>query len=123
MKEVVRSAEREPVASVATASRRYVPGLPAALRTVSLTMPAFVVVQLMRAVLAARFLAALTTRRFGVIRRPLRTMRTGAGSLKFDGRLAGKALKAGTYRIEAVATDATGSRSALRTTSFRVIVR
>ena len=47
----------------------------------------------------------------------------GAGSLKFDGRLAGKALKPGTYRLEAVATDATGSRSALRTTSFKVVVR
>src|SRR3954470_6807858 len=55
------------------------PGLPAALRTVSLTVPGVVVVQLMRAALAARFLEALTTRRLGVIRRPWRTMRTGAG--------------------------------------------
>jgi PKD repeat protein len=47
--------------------------------------------------------------------------KAGKNKLKFSGRLKGKALKPGSYRVTAVATDSSGGRSAPRSVSFHVV--
>jgi hypothetical protein len=59
-----------------------------------------------------RFLARLTRR-----------ARAGARSLAFTGRMKGRTLKAGSYRMRVRATDAAGNRSAVRTVRFRIVKR
>jgi hypothetical protein len=46
--------------------------------------------------------------------------KAGKNKLPFSGKLKGKALKPGSYRATAVATDSSGGRSAPRSVSFRV---
>ena len=46
--------------------------------------------------------------------------RAGNNAFVFTGRLRGRALRAGTYRLVAVATDAAGQRSASRSTRFAI---
>ncbi len=50
-----------------------------------------------------------------------RSFKLGAGHLTFSGRVAGRALKRGRYRLEAVATDAAHNRSKTATTSFTIV--
>jgi hypothetical protein len=50
-----------------------------------------------------------------------RSFKRGSGHLTFSGRVAGKALKRGTYRLEVVATDAAHNRSKTATTSFTIV--
>jgi len=45
----------------------------------------------------------------------------GRNSVKFSGRLKGRALASGAYRASFTATDAAAQRSAVRTVSFRVV--
>jgi Domain of unknown function (DUF4394) len=45
----------------------------------------------------------------------------GRGTLKFSGRIGGRALKPGSYRASLTATDAAGQRSAVRTVQLRVV--
>jgi hypothetical protein len=59
-----------------------------------------------------RFLARLTRR-----------AKAGARSLAFSGRVKGRTLKPGSYRLRVRATDAGGNRSAARTVRFRVVRR
>lgn len=49
-----------------------------------------------------------------------RTLKAGTSSFRFTGRIAGKALKPGRYRLRAVATAA-GKPSAVRRASFRIV--
>jgi hypothetical protein len=49
--------------------------------------------------------------------------RQGANRLRFTGRLAGRALSAGRYRLRAVARDGAGNASRARRTPFRIAVR
>ncbi len=59
-----------------------------------------------------RFLTRLTRR-----------AKAGARSLAFSGRVKGRTLKPGSYRLLVRATDAAGNRSAARTVRFRVVRR
>ena len=59
-----------------------------------------------------KFLARLTRR-----------ARAGARSLAFSGRVKGRTLKPGSYRMLVRATDAVGNRSAARTVRFKVVSR
>jgi hypothetical protein len=45
---------------------------------------------------------------------------TGANALRFMGRLRGRTLKRGKYRLVAVAVDAAGNRSGAVRRSFRI---
>jgi hypothetical protein len=45
----------------------------------------------------------------------------GRGTLKFSGRIGGRALKPGSYRASLTAADAAGQRSAVRTVQLRVV--
>ena len=45
---------------------------------------------------------------------------TGANSLRFSGRLGGRELSPGRYRLTAVATDGAGNAGAARTATFRI---
>jgi Domain of unknown function (DUF4394) len=47
--------------------------------------------------------------------------KAGRNSLKFSGRIRGRALTRGPYRASLTATDAAGQRSSVRTVSFRVV--
>jgi hypothetical protein len=47
--------------------------------------------------------------------------KAGANKLKWNGRLKGKPLSAGSYRATAIATDKAGGRSAAKTVGFRVL--
>lgn len=47
--------------------------------------------------------------------------RVGANRFHFAGRIAGKALRPGRYRLSAVARNAAGLRSSARTVDFRVV--
>ena len=47
----------------------------------------------------------------------------GTNSFTFTGRLRGRKLRAGRYRLRAVATDAAGNRSATRRGAFRIVRR
>jgi hypothetical protein len=46
---------------------------------------------------------------------------TFSGSLRFSGRLHGRALRPGRYRARVVATDPAGNRSAPRRVAFRIV--
>jgi Ca2+-binding RTX toxin-like protein len=59
-----------------------------------------------------RFLTRLTRR-----------AKAGARSLAFSGRVKGRTLKPGSYRLRVRATDAAGNRSAARTVRFKVVRR
>jgi predicted phage tail protein len=59
-----------------------------------------------------KFLARLTRR-----------AKAGARSLAFTGRMKGRTLKPGSYRMRVRATDAAGNRSAARTVPFRIVKR
>jgi hypothetical protein len=50
-------------------------------------------------------------------------MSAGAHSVSFSGRVRGQALKPGAYKVSLRATDPTGNRSTLATTSFRILRR
>jgi hypothetical protein len=50
-------------------------------------------------------------------------MSAGAHSVGFRGRLRGRALKAGAYKVRIRATDPSGNRSRATTTSFRIVRR
>ncbi|MGI9081708.1 MAG: InlB B-repeat-containing protein [Thermoleophilaceae bacterium] len=50
-----------------------------------------------------------------------RNGRAGASSFRFTGRLSGRALKRGRYRLVARSTDAAGNRSAPRRARFRIV--
>ncbi len=52
----------------------------------------------------------------------VRTGRAGANRILLDGRLGGRALAAGRYRVRLVAADAAGNRSAPATRAFRITV-
>jgi VCBS repeat protein/FG-GAP repeat protein len=58
-------------------------------------------------------------------RRPVGTLRragrAGANRVAFSGRIGRRALRRGTYRLTATATDPAGNRSRPRTTRFRVV--
>jgi hypothetical protein len=45
----------------------------------------------------------------------------GANSFKFTGRLGGRKLKPGRYRLVQVAVDAAGNRSATKGVGFRIV--
>jgi hypothetical protein len=45
----------------------------------------------------------------------------GANSFKFTGRLGGRTLKPGRYRLVEVAVDAAGNKSATRRVRFRIV--
>jgi hypothetical protein len=45
----------------------------------------------------------------------------GSNSFRFTGRLRGRALRPGRYRLVAVATDGAGNRSPARRTGFRIV--
>jgi hypothetical protein len=47
--------------------------------------------------------------------------RTGANSTRFSGRLRGRRLPAGRYRVTAMATDPAGGKSLARTAAFRIV--
>jgi hypothetical protein len=47
--------------------------------------------------------------------------KAGANSFRFSGRIGGKALKRGNYRLVAIATDATGNKSAAKRHPFRIV--
>ena len=49
--------------------------------------------------------------------------KAGTNRLRFNGRLKGRALPAGKYRLVAVAIDAAGNRSAIRRAAFRIVRR
>jgi hypothetical protein len=49
--------------------------------------------------------------------------KTGANSFRFAGRIGGHALRAGSYRLRAVATDAGGRRSVAKLVRFRIAKR
>ena len=51
------------------------------------------------------------------------TATKGANRRTFRGRLNGRALAAGRYRLVARATDAAGNRSAIRRAAFRIVRR
>jgi hypothetical protein len=53
----------------------------------------------------------------GVLRR---TLAAGTQTLRFTGRLGGRRLRAGSYRLTIVATDAAGNRTTRRGPVFRV---
>jgi hypothetical protein len=59
-----------------------------------------------------RFLTRLTRR-----------AKAGARSLAFSGRVKGRTLRPGSYRLVVRATDAAGNRSAARTVRFKVVGR
>jgi hypothetical protein len=59
-----------------------------------------------------KFLARLTRR-----------AKAGARSLAFSGRVKGRTLRPGSYRLVVRATDASGNRSAARTVRFKVVGR
>jgi hypothetical protein len=48
--------------------------------------------------------------------------KAGTNSFKFTGRLAGKALKPGSYRLVAVARDAAGNASSVKRARFRIVL-
>jgi hypothetical protein len=48
------------------------------------------------------------------------TGRAGANEVRFDGKVGGRRLKAGSYRLALTATDAAGNRSTLARAAFRV---
>jgi Ca2+-binding RTX toxin-like protein len=50
-----------------------------------------------------------------------RRAKAGARSLAFSGRVKGRTLRPGSYRLRVRATDAAGNRSAVRTVRFRVV--
>ena len=52
-----------------------------------------------------------------------RNMSAGAHSISFSGRVGGRALKPGAYKVTFRATDPTGNRSHATTTSFRILRR
>jgi Ca2+-binding RTX toxin-like protein len=52
-----------------------------------------------------------------------RRAKAGARSLAFSGRVKGRTLKPGSYRLRVRATDAAGNRSAVRTVRFKVVRR
>jgi hypothetical protein len=52
---------------------------------------------------------------------PLKPAKAGARTLRFTGRIGAKALKPGTYRLVAQATDAAGTVSKARTLTFSVV--
>jgi hypothetical protein len=52
-----------------------------------------------------------------------RRARAGARSLAFSGRVKGRTLRPGSYRVIVRATDAAGNRSAARTVRFKVVGR
>jgi len=52
-----------------------------------------------------------------------RRARAGSRSLAFTGRVKGRTLKPGSYRLLVRATDAAGNRSAARTVRFKVVRR
>ena len=52
-----------------------------------------------------------------------RRAKAGARSLAFSGRVKGRTLKPGSYRLLVRATDAAGNRSAARTVRFKVVRR
>jgi hypothetical protein len=45
---------------------------------------------------------------------------TGANSLRFSGRLGGRKLAAGRYRLTAIAKDAAGNAGTAKTAKFRI---
>jgi hypothetical protein len=47
--------------------------------------------------------------------------RAGANSTRFSGKVRGRRLPAGRYRVTAVATDPAGGRSLARTAAFRIV--
>jgi len=47
--------------------------------------------------------------------------RAGANSFRFTGRLTGRALRPGSYRLVAVSTDAAGNRGIARRIGFRIV--
>jgi hypothetical protein len=49
--------------------------------------------------------------------------RAGTNALRWSGRLRGRALRRGTYRIASRARDAAGNRSRLRYATFRILRR
>jgi hypothetical protein len=52
-----------------------------------------------------------------------RRAKAGSRSLAFSGRVKGRTLKPGSYRMLVRATDAAGNRSAARTVRFKVVSR
>lgn len=50
-----------------------------------------------------------------------RGFRAGSGSVRYTGRLAGRRLATGRYRVQVVAIDSTGNQSRVRNASFRVV--
>jgi WD40 repeat protein len=59
--------------------------------------------------------------RFKRIDRRSQTAKAGANKLKWNGRLKGKPLSAGSYRATVIATDKAGGRSAAKTAGFRIL--
>jgi hypothetical protein len=57
-------------------------------------------------------------RRIGEIRQPVKA---GVNTIAFDGRVAGRALRKGSYRATLVITDSAGQRSRAETLSFKVV--
>jgi hypothetical protein len=51
------------------------------------------------------------------------TGETGQNKFRFSGRLGGRKLRPGRYRLRAVATDAAGNESPLKRSRFRVVRR
>jgi hypothetical protein len=52
-----------------------------------------------------------------------RAGQAGANSLKFRGRMRGRALRPHRYRLALRASDAAGNRSAVRRARFRIVAR
>jgi hypothetical protein len=47
--------------------------------------------------------------------------KTGSNSLRFRGRIGGRKLKPGRYRLNSQATDKSGNKSALKSKSFKIV--
>ena len=66
--------------------------------------------------------AAESCTRYGTVRGAfVYTAKTGRNGFLFSGRLAGRSLAAGSYRLLAVATDGAKRRSAVARASFRIV--
>ena len=73
-----------------------------------------------RATVTIELLPSATTNFLG---RLTRRSHVGRNSVRFSGRIKGRTLKPGSYRLRVTATDAAGNRSAARTVRFKVVRR